>query len=207
MNQRNRSHFFFFFVVLFFFVFGLSVGAFTEVFLEDGLYYETAGYMQQVFQGEDTGLSSREVFWNALKSNGVLLALMTAGGITVIGFPLTLFVLAYKGASLGFTLALIGEALGIRGILSSMPSLLLQNLILIPMFLIFSFATLHVVWRILFHCQEGGFRRHGGRGNRKMLYRAGMEIYSLCFLGAAAALLAGCFAQAYFGRALLYLFS
>ena len=184
-----------FFIVLFFFLFGLSAGAFTEVFLGDELHSQAAGYVQGLFQAADQGLSSNQVFWNSLKSNGMLLALMAAAGITVAGFPIALLVLAYKGASLGFTLALLGDTLGVKGILPSLATLLFQNLILIPMFLLFTFFTLHVALSII---------TSRSRSGRRGAYQEGMAIYGMCFLGSAAALLAGCFVEAYFSTALLH---
>lgn len=196
MNKRNHHGTILFFIVFFFFVFGLSAGAFTEVFLEDGLHSQAAGYVQGLFQAADREVSSSHVFWNSLKSNGMLLALMAAGGITVVGFPIALLILSYKGASLGFTLALLGDTLGVRGILPSLATLLFQNLILIPMFLLFTFFTLHVALSII---------NARGRGGKKGAYQDGMAIYGFCFLGASALLLAGCFVEAYFSTALLHI--
>ena len=196
MMKRNNHGMMICFTVLFFFVFGLSVGAFTEVFLGEKLHAQAAGYVQSLFQAADQGLSSGQIFWNSLKSNGVLLALMAAGGITVVGFPIALLVLAYKGASLGFTLALLGDTLGAKGILTSLATLLFQNLIFIPMFLLFAFFTLHASLSVL---------TVRSRGGRMGAYREAMAIYGLCFLGSAAALLGGCFVEAYFSTGLIHI--
>lgn len=174
--------------VLFFLVAGISAGAFAEVMMGDSLFREVSRYVEGFFQFGAGQAEAADIFFRSLKQNGFLLLLSAAGGLTVIGFPVIFGVLLYKGASLGFTFALLVDTMGAKGIFTSAASLLIQNFILIPMFLIFSFFSLSFSFSVLF-CPD---RRIRGK-----TYRNAVGFFFLCLLFALAVLVIGCLAEAF----------
>ena len=78
------------------------------------------------------------------------LAIMWFLGCSLIGIPIVYFLVLYKGFSLGYTISCIVITLGTgRGILFTIITLLLQNIILIPSTLILSVSGLNLYKSII----------------------------------------------------------
>ena len=176
--------------VVFFFVAGLSCGAFSERLLEQEAFQTAAGYIRGMQQ---PAMEAAAPFWElALKPflhNALLLIVAAAGAFSVAGFPLVFAVLLFKGACLGFTLALMAEVMEAGPFLKAAVFLLPQNLIVIPALLVFCIAGLCFSFQIL---------GEGGKRGRRLLYRRGAGGLFLCFLLSAAALGAGAVTEAFF---------
>lgn len=73
----------------------------------------------------------------SIKRNCVLIIIIWLLGCTIIGGLLIYFAVAYKGFVLGYTISALVAVLGIKsGIIFSLMSLLIQNLIYIPAILL-----------------------------------------------------------------------
>ncbi len=80
-----------------------------------------------------TGLDTGKLLKNSIKNNLVLAIAMWFAGSTVIGIPIVLGIVWYRGFCLGYTISALIATLGVgRGSLFFVVAMLLQNLILIP---------------------------------------------------------------------------
>lgn len=78
-------------------------------------------------------LNTFELLKNSLIQNIILAISLWFFGTTVIGIPIVFGIILYRGFCLGYTIAAITAMMGIgKGILFSLITLLLQNIILIP---------------------------------------------------------------------------
>lgn len=69
---------------------------------------------------------------DTIKNNVILAFLLWFMGCTVIGAPIVYAIVAYRGFSLSYTIASMVATLGGKGIIFSIATLLLQNIIFIP---------------------------------------------------------------------------
>ena len=77
-----------------------------------------------------------ELMKNTIISNGILAITMWFVGSTVIGIPIVLGIIAYRGFCIGYTVSATLITLGNPGgIIFSLSSMLLQNIIFIPVIL------------------------------------------------------------------------
>lgn len=132
---------------------------------------------------------------NAFLFNAFLMLCLWFCGITVIGIPLTLPVIFYKGFSLGFSIGFLitGEAL--KGFVIVLLTIIPQNIILVPLFFIGSMLAISFSLYLIKRPREGGgglagvFAKYCGR-------------FALLFLGVGFCALL----QGYLAPALLKLF-
>lgn len=127
----------------FFFFTGISTGIFLELTMGTADKGSLSGYLQQYLFMDTGAVEYPNPFLSSLTSNLLLLLIMFLGGLSVFGFPAALAALAYKGTALGFCTGLIAETLKNKGILVILTSLLPQNLLLIPAFILGSAAALN----------------------------------------------------------------
>lgn len=99
---------------------------------------------------DGTSIDNGKLLQNSIKSNILLVLFMWFAGSTVIGIPLVLGMVLYRGFCLGYTTASIIAILGTgKGILFFVTSMLLQNLILIPCILALSVSGIKLYKSIL----------------------------------------------------------
>ncbi|TCO79831.1 stage II sporulation protein M [Marinisporobacter balticus] len=128
--QGNAMIYFF---VCMFFIIGISAGAFTVKTLADYQKQELISYMKSFFQI----LSNKPIDGLSVLKQSLINNLQTATfiwilGITVVGVPLILLLIAIRGLIIGFTVGFLVEQLGVKGILFSFISVFPQNLVIIP---------------------------------------------------------------------------
>jgi len=128
----------YFFVCLFFMI-GISAGVFTVKALSDYQKQELISYMRSFFQVlQSNPVDEFSVLKQSLVNNlqtGILIWLL---GITDVGFPLILLLVAIRGLIIGFTVGFLIEQMSWRGILFSLCSVLPHNLLIIPSILVIS---------------------------------------------------------------------
>ncbi len=125
------------FLVLFFFLVGISIGTFMELMLSAENKNELFQYLNaNLFTAELSSASLPQVFVNSFGNHLGLLILIALSGFTIIGFPVALLSVAYKGITLGFSAALLFETLSFKGVLLILLTLVPQNMILIPTLLV-----------------------------------------------------------------------
>lgn len=120
----------------FFFLTGVSAGVFMELTLAAEEKSALTGYLQQyLFSGSGT-IKYPNPFFSSLSANLLLLLILFLAGLSAFGFPVALAALTYKGLALGYCTGLIAESLKSKGVLVILTTLLPQNFILIPVFIL-----------------------------------------------------------------------
>ncbi len=131
------------FISMFFFLTGISTGIFLELTMSAAEKNNLSGYLQQYLYVDTSSMDYPNPFFSSLASNLLLLLIIFLAGLSALGFPIALAALTYKGMALGFCTGLIAETLKNKGILVILTSLLPQNLILIPAFVLASAAAVN----------------------------------------------------------------
>lgn len=145
--------------VLFFFVLGISLGTFTELILSAQEKNELLQYLSRnLFLGELPKDSLPEVFITSMGNNLGLLLLIALSGATVIGFPVALLSVAYKGMTLGFSSALLLDTLSLKGSALILFALVPQNMILIPILLLSAICAINFA-RNAFSTRQSGIKK------------------------------------------------
>ncbi|MCQ4635383.1 stage II sporulation protein M [Anaerovorax odorimutans] len=132
-----------FLISVFFFLTGISTGIFLELTMAADEKSSLAGYLQQYLYMDSGSVDYPNPFLSSLTSNLLLLLIIFLAGLSALGFPAALAALTYKGMALGFCTGLIVETLKDKGILVILTSLVPQNLILIPVFILASAAAVN----------------------------------------------------------------
>lgn len=159
-------------LTLFFFVLGISAGAFTELFLPDDSKSQVAAYLTQNLFAQEAAQAPQAVFLKSAGNNLGLLLVTFLSGLTAFGVPAAYAAVVYKGAALGFSSALLLEALAARGVLTLLFAVLPPNLLILPALLLSTGAAVNAALN--------GARRRRTPGRRKSLsVEAGS--YLACF--------------------------
>lgn len=142
MHVREHSSIYLFVIVLFLMgvIFGAVVVNSLSFNQKEDLYY----YLSQFFGQVSTGkmVTSNDLFMQSLFHNSKFIGLMGLLGISIIGLPIILIFLFMKGMVVGFTVGFLVNQMGWNGFLLSFVSVLPQNFIIIPIFIVT--ATLSV---------------------------------------------------------------
>lgn len=173
-------------IVLFFFLTGFTAGVFTEIQLSDEARKSMADFLSYNVIDKtpaEGGLSG--LFLNSIALNGTLFLIILLAGLSIVGFPLALPALAYKGAALGFSAALLIDSLGGKGLLFIAFKLLPPNIFLIPAFCGAAAAALKFGFGIL----------SGGLTNikRNLTVKSGSYLFFQILMGIL--VLAGCLVE------------
>ncbi len=122
-----------YFVVLLFFMIGISAGAFTTKALSDGENKELINYLENFFKILNTkDINNFGILKQAIISNlqtGLLIWIL---GITIIGIPVILLLIAFRGFIIGFTVGFFVKQMSFKGLVFAIFSLLPQNIFIIP---------------------------------------------------------------------------
>lgn len=122
-----------YFLVCMFFIIGISSGAFTVRAISDTQKYQLISYMKSFFQVlNNKPINELAVLKQSLANNLQTSILIWLLGITVIGIPFILLLIAVRGFIIGFTVGFLAEQLGIKGIFFSMIAILPQNILIVP---------------------------------------------------------------------------
>lgn len=128
---------------VFFFLTGISTGVFLELTMIEGEKSSIAGYLKDYLYMNTGSMEYPNPFLSSLCSNLLLFLILFLAGLSVLGFPVALAVLTYKGMALGFCTGLIAETLKNKGLLVILTSLAPQNLVLIPAFILAAAAAVN----------------------------------------------------------------
>ncbi|KAB2338392.1 stage II sporulation protein M [Cytobacillus depressus] len=133
---REHSSIYLFVVVLFLMgvIFGAVVVNSLSFTQKEDLFYYLSQFFSQV-SSEDVA-SKNDLFKQSFFHNMKFIGLMCILGISIIGLPIILILLFMKGMVVGFTVGFLVNQMGWDGFLLSFVSVLPQNLIIIPIFII-----------------------------------------------------------------------
>ena len=117
------------------FIIGLFIGVMFVNNLNQDKANMISDYIMQFINNfkQDNQIDKSELFMSSVKNNLILTIGLWIAGTTVIGMPVVLGIILYRGFCLGATIASISMALGIKkGMIFCMLSLFLQNVFFIP---------------------------------------------------------------------------
>ena len=142
--KHFNENIFLYFLVLSVFVIGIVAGSFSIKILNQYQKEELTSYIQGFF----TILNIEKIdnwllFKNSLFSNLKTIFLLWVFGVTVIGIPFILGVLAIRGYILGFTVGFFISEFGFRGLILSISAILPQNVIMVPALMIIGVISLN----------------------------------------------------------------
>jgi stage II sporulation protein M len=127
---NNKSTYFF---LLMTFVAGVSAGAFTVNGLSAMQRDDLATYLQGFLRlMENQNVNSTELFSVALQENFKLVAVLWILGVTIIGIPFIFILIGIRGFITGFSSGFLINAIGLKGMLFSMMTVLPKELIVVP---------------------------------------------------------------------------
>lgn len=144
------------FGILFFFLLGISLGTFTELMLSAQEKNELLQYLSQnLFTVDLSQDSFPHIFVNSAGNNLGLLLLIALSGATVIGFPVALLSVAYKGVTLGFSSALLLDTLSLKGTALILFAMVPQNIIMIPILLLSATCAINFAFNTISERRSG----------------------------------------------------
>jgi len=173
-------------LVILIFLVGLVMGNYQVPGLDGGVKSQLSGMVDDYLRGGiDGSLSGQEILGAAFLKQLQVTVLLWFLGLTVIGLPLILGFVWFRGFSLGFTVSFLLHDRAGAGILIAIISILPQNIIYIPVFLAWSVTTINFSVYVLKGRNSGVSLGRGIMG-----YTALMLVYLLIFL-------VGAFIEAY----------
>ncbi len=131
---------------------GITLGVIFINNLQDSQSQEVQNYINEFITTLKNGsnIDSGKLFQNSIGNNLLLVLIMWFAGSTVIGIPLVLGIVLFRGFCLGYTVAALIAILGTgKGILFFVTSMLLQNIILIPCILALAVSGIKLYRSIL----------------------------------------------------------
>ncbi|MGJ7919908.1 stage II sporulation protein M [Neobacillus sp. LXY-4] len=139
---REYSSVYIFVIVLFLMgvIFGAVVVNSLSFSQKEDLFYYLSQFFGQLTDGKEA--SSNDLFKQSLLHNSKYIGLMWLLGISIIGLPVILILLFIKGMVVGFTVGFLVNQMGWDGFFLSFVSILPQNFIIIPVFIIMAVMTI-----------------------------------------------------------------
>jgi stage II sporulation protein M len=143
---REHSSTFLFIVILFLMgvIFGAIVVNSMSITQKEDLFYYLSQFFSQILNGKV--VENNDLFAQSFLHNSKFIGLIWILGISIIGLPVILILLFIKGLVVGFTVGFLVSQLGLKGFLLAFVSILPQNLIIIPVFILM--AALSVIFSL-----------------------------------------------------------
>lgn len=118
---------------------GISGGAITIRILDAGQKKELIDFLDSFFRILNEGdINSFTLLKQSILNNFQTVAFIWFSGIIVIGMPVLLAILILRGFIIGFTVGFLIEAVGFKGFLFALFTILPQNIFVIPGLIIIS---------------------------------------------------------------------
>lgn len=139
---REHSSIFLFVVILFLMgvIFGAIVVNSMSITQKQDLFYYLTQFFGQVSDGKIQ--ESTDLFLQSFLHNSKFIGLMWVLGISIIGLPIILILLFLKGMVVGFTVGFLVSQMSWKGFLLAFVSILPQNFIIIPIFIIMAVMSI-----------------------------------------------------------------
>ncbi|MDO6354516.1 stage II sporulation protein M [Caloramator sp. CAR-1] len=144
MYTNIKDNLWIYFIITLMFTFGIALGALSAKGINYTEKQELVMYLNNFFQvinKENT--NSFIIFLKLLKNNFIIIFILWILSLTYLGLIFSNLVSLFKGFIIGFNVAFILQAFGMKGFLFILLSFLPQNLFYIPAYLFicsFSFA-------------------------------------------------------------------
>ena len=178
------------------FLTGILVGDYKALGLTSGVKSHLLTLIDDYLKGGvNVGLDKQAILLNSFLNQGKSIIAVWFLGLTIIGMPIILGVVFLKGFSLGFTISFLVKEKAGSGVLISILSILPQNLIFIPLLIIWSVVGINFTFYIA----------KGRSGSRTPLSK-GLISYTLLMLISLVIVLIGSLIEAYLSPWFLSLF-
>ncbi len=179
------------FLSAFLFLIGISAGVFLELSMDSADKMHAAQFLNQyLYVNDASGIDYGNPFFSSTGANLFLLILMMLSGLSTIGFPAAYLIIIYKGMALGFSAGLILENFAISGIATILVSMVPQNLLLIPAFILAASAAQNYGLSGLSH-RDKRYKKNGRPD------AVGLDRYLAVYLILAVLVLAACLLEAF----------
>jgi stage II sporulation protein M len=133
-----------YFIVLFFFIAGIICGDYRAADLDGGVRSHLLKLVEDYVKGGTNGnTGGSSILWAAFLSQAKPLLIVWFLGLTVIGLPFIISVIFIRGFSLGFTWSFLINEHAQNGLAISFLSILPQNLVYVPILLVWSTLALN----------------------------------------------------------------
>lgn len=122
---------------------GIVLGVYTVRYMDSAQKDDLLKYFTSIASSKNLRtLSYNQVFFETIKNNLPVLAVIWFLGLTMVGIPATLIIDVLKGYTIGFTVSFFVNSMGIKGIWFSLLSVMPQNIIYIPCIIIASVISM-----------------------------------------------------------------
>jgi len=146
--QNNLSLYTFTTILIFIGIFfGAIIVNSLNIEQKNDLYLYLTRFFKQIIN--EPGMSAFDLFNQSFSHYLKYIGLIWILGISVIGLPIILILLFLKGIVVGFTVGFFVSQMGIKGFFLALVSVLPQNLILIPAFIIIGVASISFSLRMI----------------------------------------------------------
>lgn len=139
----------------FVFLSGLFMGIFMAITMEPSEKEAIAAHLVTFLSGDATDNSFLECAQAAFRKNALLWLIIFTGGFTVLGAPLSMLPLLYKGAALGLSCTMIIDSMASDGLKLIVISVLPQNMLLVPLFILAAAFALSYAYGVLSSKKSG----------------------------------------------------
>ncbi len=143
-NNHFRKYLLLYFLVIVCLMIGISTGAITIRVVDDTTRTQIINYLNSFFSiiNKDIDLKTFNLFKYSIINNIQTIIAIWLLGITVIGIPVVLIIIALRGFIIGFTVAFFIKEFKVKGITLSLLCLLPQNIFLVSGFIIISVISI-----------------------------------------------------------------
>ena len=139
----------------FVFLSGLFMGIFMAITMDVSEKEAIAAHLVAFLSGDGSELSFWECAQAAFRKNALLWLIIFTGGFTVLGAPLSMLPLLYKGAALGLSCTMLIDSMASDGLKLIVISVLPQNMLLVPLFILAAAFALSYAYGVLASKKSG----------------------------------------------------
>lgn len=137
-------------VIIFFFVLGISLGALTVSNIDIETKSDVKAYIDNFISISRTdSVHSVEILKQSIKFNLITCLVLFLSGLTYVGVLIVPIISTFRGFCIGLTVAFLNDSLSKGGLLMSLTSILPQNLVYIPVLIVFSVCSISLAFTIL----------------------------------------------------------
>lgn len=139
-------------IVICIFLIGLTIGVIFINHITEENFTQIQEYLNQFIEAVkgDYHIDTGELLKNSLIDNLKLTIAMWFIGSTVVGMPIVLGIVLYRGFCIGYTISSAIMVLGSqRGIIFSLATMLLQNILFIPILLVLAVSGIRLYKSIM----------------------------------------------------------
>ena len=146
--KDNFKYYIYFFSI---FVLGVIIGTFFVNNLSDSGKEEIISYLNSsIFAFKESGINSLELLKYSIRNNFLIGIVLWFLGSTIIGIIIAILFIGFMGFCLGYTISSVTLFFGIpKGILFSLITMLMQNLLFIPSIITISVSGMKFCKQIL----------------------------------------------------------